>query len=1059
MASGMTGGQMFGAVIGAAVGFFFAPAGLAIAYASAGMTIGMAVGGIIDPPPQQVLYQEGARLGDLSTQTSEWGTPIPRLFGTYRMAGNIIWSLPLNETKHVEESGGGKGGGGTKTESTWYTYAGSWAVGLCEGEIDGVLKIWFDSILVYDGTDYSGGLNSGNYSIYLGTADQMPDWFIQKTNPDTPAFRHLVYFVFRDIELENYGNRIPRVSVELAETAIPHNPYTTFPVDGVNGTTLVKNSAFNRYVLESVHEDGASYRTSIYRNFYDRHGNLASRSSVFFKYYTALSVADVNLFSDVDCFSYVNGDQEFILTDYEDNQNDILITSGGFDSSVENYQMYYFRGVLYSANRSSNELYTGFGNIGSSRLISFTHHDDTIPADGENTQYGFNSSYIFAIRWYGSESKTLKVFNLNGNLISSTDISPKIAEFITTDVNSCRVFLAGNGIFYVASIFESIVYLHSLDVTDYTFIGSYPIGPEILIGPTGTPAIGGIWYSDGFLYLSMKHATTSQNYISKIQLNGLIEQKVLLSSITESLLLRAGFEAIDFDVTDGVDLVNGYVVPVPMNTRSAITSITVAYGFDFIEVNSKMILRKRDVNPIAVITEEDDVVDFIEIEKRQTVELNDRIVIMYANKDNNYDSGSQLVKRINTNTKNSKTYQFALALTNDEAKVIAERYVYSEWSERDIFNFSLTNEHLNLLPGDAITLVYKGFEYPVRITDVEYTTDNQVKIKASKQNGSVYSSTSIGSDTGNVVYEVDKQTITTMVPLDIPMLDNIYNKEGIYYAISKHSTNWKGSSVHKSIDLGVSYTRVGDCLNDNTIGFTTTKLEPANPLFWDRDNSVTVYSDDVLYASTEFDVLNAESYVSIGKEILQYVDLIDHGDNTYTLSNLLRGRRGTEWAVDTHDIDETFVFLSSDMYFDSTASLNVDTYYKATTFGSFTDDSIKHFIRPEIICLKPFSVSYVRGHRNELNDLEIVWMRRSRDVTGYFNTLTLMEEEEIYEIDILDSGDNVVATKIVNEPTYIYLDADQLLEIPGHFSGADVKLVIYQVSGIVQRGYPSEETL
>src|SRR5688500_13551919 len=52
---------------------------------------------------------EGARLNDLSVQTSDPGVPIPVFYGTERLAGNIIWSTRIIEGSYTEEVGG-KGG-------------------------------------------------------------------------------------------------------------------------------------------------------------------------------------------------------------------------------------------------------------------------------------------------------------------------------------------------------------------------------------------------------------------------------------------------------------------------------------------------------------------------------------------------------------------------------------------------------------------------------------------------------------------------------------------------------------------------------------------------------------------------------------------------------------------------------------------------------------------------------------------------------------------------------------------------------------------------------------
>ena len=39
----------------------------------------------------------GPRLGDLSVQTSSYGTPVPRIYGTMRVAGTVVWATELKE--------------------------------------------------------------------------------------------------------------------------------------------------------------------------------------------------------------------------------------------------------------------------------------------------------------------------------------------------------------------------------------------------------------------------------------------------------------------------------------------------------------------------------------------------------------------------------------------------------------------------------------------------------------------------------------------------------------------------------------------------------------------------------------------------------------------------------------------------------------------------------------------------------------------------------------------------------------------------------------------------
>jgi len=62
-------------------------------------------------------------------QASTYGKAIPVVYGNARIAGNVIWSRPINEhvTTSTQSSGGGKGGGrgggGGSVETTTTTYS------------------------------------------------------------------------------------------------------------------------------------------------------------------------------------------------------------------------------------------------------------------------------------------------------------------------------------------------------------------------------------------------------------------------------------------------------------------------------------------------------------------------------------------------------------------------------------------------------------------------------------------------------------------------------------------------------------------------------------------------------------------------------------------------------------------------------------------------------------------------------------------------------------------------------------------------------------------------
>ena len=106
-----------------------------------GSQIGRMVGSFIDQRlfgGSANLERSGPRLSDLAVQSSAYGRMIPIVYGTARIAGNIIWSQPIKEraTTAKHSASGGKGGGGKVTQSTTtYSYSVSMAIGLCEGEV------------------------------------------------------------------------------------------------------------------------------------------------------------------------------------------------------------------------------------------------------------------------------------------------------------------------------------------------------------------------------------------------------------------------------------------------------------------------------------------------------------------------------------------------------------------------------------------------------------------------------------------------------------------------------------------------------------------------------------------------------------------------------------------------------------------------------------------------------------------------------------------------------------------------------------------------------------
>ena len=184
------------AAVGAAVGGALLPEGIAIlgttlTGAAIGSQVGALAGSFVDgalfgPGGRNI---QGPRLSDLHVTASTEGAFIPRVYGRIRIGGQIIWATGFEEEAVTSDAGGGgKGGsGGGTTTKTTYQYYANFAVGLCEGEISALGRVWAN------GKELD--LTQITHRLYTGSSTQAPDSLIQaKLGPGiTPAYRDTAY--------------------------------------------------------------------------------------------------------------------------------------------------------------------------------------------------------------------------------------------------------------------------------------------------------------------------------------------------------------------------------------------------------------------------------------------------------------------------------------------------------------------------------------------------------------------------------------------------------------------------------------------------------------------------------------------------------------------------------------------------------------------------------------------------------------------------------------------------------------------------------------------------
>lgn len=146
---------------------------------------------------------DGPRLTGARPFTAEEGAALPRLYGTARLGGILIWATRFEESRSTRRQG--KLG----PKVTEYSYYGNAAFALCEGEIAGIRRVWAD------GRELDR--NEVELRIHQGGSTQPVDPLIEakQGTGNAPAYRGTAYVVLERLPLGDFGNRIPQLQFEV----------------------------------------------------------------------------------------------------------------------------------------------------------------------------------------------------------------------------------------------------------------------------------------------------------------------------------------------------------------------------------------------------------------------------------------------------------------------------------------------------------------------------------------------------------------------------------------------------------------------------------------------------------------------------------------------------------------------------------------------------------------------------------------------------------------------------------------------------------------------------
>jgi hypothetical protein len=275
---------------------------------------------------------------------------------------------------------------------------------------------------------------------------------------------------------------------------------------------------------------------------------------------------------------------------------------------------------------------------------------------------------------------------------------------------------------------------------------------------------------------------------------------------------------------------------------------------------------------------------------------------------------------------------------------------------------------------------------------------------------------------------------------------------------------WAGAQLNKSTD-GTNYSPVLSTTSGSIIGISQGVLGDftgGNVFDYQNTVTITLQTTGTLSSYTELQVLNGSGAFALGAhgrwEIIQYKTATLVSAGVYTLSGLLRGRRGTEWAQGLHQTGDKFVLADANAWNrlnPGTAEIGLARTFKAVTFKDTLSNTSAQTFTNSAVGLKPYAPVHLSGSRDGSNNLTINWVRRTRTGGEWRDYVDIGTGEPTlsFDVEVWNSTYTTLLRTIsaVTDVTASYTAAEQTAD--GLTPGNTVYLKVYQISATVGRGY------
>ena len=1092
--------------------------------AAVGAGLGAYIAGELFGPPD--IDVSSGRLASLKVATSEYGRPVPVVYGCVRVGGSAFFNSDLIEKKNTTSETPGKGGGPSVNTTTFhysidigYLMTASPAsfpvVAMPQGWANGKL-LWDFSNLTgpifsakYIG-ETGGPFSQGTIRIRHGDQDQLPDSLYEVYGGvgTTPSGRGSSEVILEDFPLEDFGNAPPQITAVVCTAKSGLFPTASltwtqntnairFAPDGRTITTIdtdtqpeLVNSdtrefiiAPNTITLEPLVGTGNSDGNNPYGFFeIDQFGrglsfedSLGSVTTPFLHRVDTYAIIARSAFESSGVVGAGTKRRFFGL-----NSERIFLVG----STAQKYAVYNSGNLLVATEGVDGLTFTG----PLIPLVVAARWDDHSPAIANTVKFAMDGQTGHLWTFHTSGGDTILVhwsldfveierFTATGRLVASsigTDsgYEPITHSFILKESDTvlwrwsiddeaifATVYTADDAFGDISSPLSSIhngvmyakagVDIQSIDLVTMTFIKKYDMTDWSAVAdrsPLYDPYLHAVIFS-----------RTSNTPVTWVFLDREVGGPTTLEAILNEEVLISGYEggSNDRDATDHTSTsVLGWSIISQSPVVQSSQEQADVYKFGHVESDHKIKFPARGRATTFALVDADLGVTAggSGASRKLSITRTDRSKeplqseIKFFDPDLDYQEGFQratIVPDTVPGTLKISSRSFPLVITNAEAQQREFLHLTERYTDQQKYSCTVFHSKLAIDPGDTGTITSDGVTHLVMAVDTSLGANFQYEIQAvgfaiptAAEADAILTElytleTELSAQTpdGFIDQTPDQANATKLVMLDRVFLDDTVNPGNdklVTQMVAQRTVAgaaWSGADIQKSPDNSVySSWHFYEAAFEGEIGAVSTALgDQERWTVLDTTSTVDVQfrGDLVLASVSDVALYNGENAFLIGDELILAATVVDNGSGNWTLSRMLRGRRGSEFARSTHTKWEHAIYLgtlallnkamarSSDL-----GDLNVSYFYRAQSVGAVSGFGFKEEFTNMGDSLKPYAPANVAGVKSG-SDWTFSWEMRTR-VGGEMRDLADAQESDpnIYEIDILAEDDTTILRTI-----------------------------------------------